>query len=75
MSAVAILGSLGGIIAFIGAVVLVIRAIFKQIGAVEDNTRTLKEIKAILMDDPSTGRMGLVTRFRLLEDRVNRASH
>lgn len=39
----AILGSLGGIVAFITAIVLVIRSVARQVSSTEDNTAAIKE--------------------------------
>lgn len=39
-----ILGSLGGIVVFIGAVFAVVRAVFSLTGATKDNTQALKEL-------------------------------
>lgn len=41
----AILGSLGGITAFVTAVVFMVRSIVRQVGATEDNTAALKDLK------------------------------
>lgn len=43
-NALAILAALGGIVVFLGAVVAVIRAIFKQIGATNANTAAVREL-------------------------------
>lgn len=40
-----ILGALGGVVVFGGAVWTVIRAIFKQVGATEDNTKALHDLQ------------------------------
>lgn len=44
MNVVLVLSSFGGIAAFLSAVVIVVRAIFKQVGATEDNTKALHEL-------------------------------
>jgi hypothetical protein len=65
----AILGSLGGIAAFFGAVFVVVRAIFRQVRATEDltrateaNTRALNEIRHIVDDH--------TVRLAVLENRA-----
>jgi len=40
----AVLGSLGGVVAFCGAMWVVVRAVFKNINAVEDNTDAVKKL-------------------------------
>jgi len=40
----AVLGSLGGIVAFAGAMWVIIRAVFRNINAVEDNTDAVKKL-------------------------------
>ena len=40
----AVLGSLGGIVAFVGAMWVIIRAVFRNISAVEDNTDAVRQL-------------------------------
>jgi hypothetical protein len=68
---VLILSSLGGIISFLGLVVLTIRGIFKIVNATDDNTSATREltnefkgIKDILNDHE--------TRLRVLDERTKR---
>ena len=44
----AVLGSLGGVLALIGAMVTVIRAIFRQVRATEDLTKAVTELRLTL---------------------------
>lgn len=44
MTATLILSSAGGICAFIAMITLVIRAIFKQVNATEDNTAAVRDL-------------------------------
>jgi hypothetical protein len=66
---VLILSSLGGIISFLGLVILTIRGIFKIVNATEDNTAAtrelteeFKEVRTILNDHE--------TRIRILDERT-----
>ena len=68
---VLILSSLGGIISFLGLVVLTIRGIFKIVNATEDNTTATREltvefkkIQDVLNDHE--------TRLRILDERTSR---
>lgn len=45
-----ILGALGGLVVFVGAVVTVARGIFRQIAATEANTAALGELTGTLKD-------------------------
>lgn len=53
----AILGSLGGVAAFLGAMFVVVKAIFKQVRTTEDNTQALIGLREtigkldVLVDD------------------------
>jgi uncharacterized protein YybS (DUF2232 family) len=71
MGAVEILGSLGGIVAFVTAVFLIIRAIFKQINAIDDNTTEIRETR-----DQVTKMAEKISdhdvRIHILEDRAKR---
>jgi hypothetical protein len=44
----AVLGSLGGLAAFGVAMWTIVRAIFKQVGATEDNTKALGDMRGAL---------------------------
>jgi flagellar biogenesis protein FliO len=44
----AVLGSLGGIIAFVTAVIVVVRGIFRQVQATDDLTRAVRELRDTL---------------------------
>lgn len=67
----AILGSVGGIVAFLTAIVIIGRGIFKQVDATEDNTRALKEMTA-KVDQLFDKYNDHETRLRVLEDRDKR---
>lgn len=43
-----VLGALGGLVAFGAAVFTVVRAIFRQVGATEDNTSALRDMRGAL---------------------------
>lgn len=68
---VLILSSLGGIISFLGLVVITIRGIFKIVNATEDNTTATREltvefkkIQDVINDHE--------TRLRILDERTGR---
>lgn len=66
-----VLSSLGGVVAAIGFIAVIIRGIFKQVNATEDNTIELAKINGTL----STVSSQLVTlerRLSLAEDRLQR---
>jgi hypothetical protein len=71
MQAFAIFGGAGGIVASIGAIIIVGRGVFRQVSATEDNTRAVREL---------TGRVESLfqlhsnheTRISVLEDRIKR---
>lgn len=71
MGALVVVGSCGGVIATISAVVVIGRGIFRQVSATEDNTTALKdlasEVKALSLTSN-----GHDTRLTVLEDRVMR---
>jgi hypothetical protein len=48
--ALAILGSLGGITAFLGAVWVVVRAVVRQSAATRDNTAAVEQLSSQLRD-------------------------
>ncbi len=50
----AILGSLGGVVAFLGAIAVIVRAISRQVGATESNTKALLDLKATVQKLDST---------------------
>ncbi len=50
----AILGSLGGVTAFLGAIAVIVRAISRQVGATESNTRALLDLKTTVQKLDST---------------------
>jgi hypothetical protein len=45
VSVVGILGALGGVAAFIGLLAVMVRGLFSQIHAIEDNTRALNDLR------------------------------
>lgn len=45
-SALAVLGALGGAAAFLGALFVVIRAVFKEVSAIDNNTTALNALRA-----------------------------
>jgi hypothetical protein len=57
----ALFGALGGLATFIAGVFVVVRAIFRQVGATEANTVALGEVKDALKDHE--------TRLRTVERR------
>jgi hypothetical protein len=74
MTATLILSSLGGIIAFVGIVVVTIRGIFRIVNATEDNTDATRDLtakldKAFDLLNNHEGRLGI------LEDRSRRNGH
>jgi hypothetical protein len=60
----AVLGSLGGVVAFVGAVWVVVRAIFRQSGATKDNTEAVDRLTSSV--DKMNG------EFHHLSERVSR---
>ena len=50
----AVLGSLGGVVAFLGAIAVIVRSISRQVSATESNTRALNELKATVQKLDST---------------------
>jgi len=42
--AVAILASLGGVVAFLGMLFVIVKSVFRQVNATEDNTKALNEL-------------------------------
>jgi methyl-accepting chemotaxis protein len=74
MVALAVLGSIGGVVALITAITLIARGIFKQVSSTEDNTQAVKDLtKAVgeLKDLIAQ----LQTRVAVLEDRNKRNVH
>lgn len=71
MTATLIISSLGGIIAFLTVIGIVVRAIFRIVNTTEDNTDALKEnTKAI---NEILSRLNHhETRLGILEDRIHR---
>lgn len=65
------LGGVGGILAALGAVLVIGRGIFRQVSATEDNTEALKGLTARL-DDLQDAVGGHETRLAVLEDRAGR---
>jgi hypothetical protein len=71
MDAALILSSLGGIVAFITGISLVVRAILKNVNATRDNTRALEElIKSVTQLRESDEAQNV--RIAVLEDRAKR---
>jgi hypothetical protein len=71
MDAALILSSLGGIVAFVTGVALVIRAILKNVNATRDNTKALEElIKTVTLLRESDDNQNV--RLAVLEDRIIR---
>lgn len=71
MDALVILGSCGGVIAAISAVVVIGRGIFRQVSATEDNTDALNKLSSEVKGLSQTS-SGHETRLSVLEDRVMR---
>lgn len=53
-SALAWTGGLGGIVVFVGAVWAIVRGLFKQVNATDDNTKALRELARQLKDLTTT---------------------
>lgn len=66
-----ILSSLGGIVAFLGLVGLIIRAIFRQINATEDNTTAVRNLTR-QVEALNTKVGELEKKVIILEDRIRR---
>lgn len=71
MNAFVIFGGAGGVVAVLGAIVMVGRGVFRQVGATEDNTAALKELTAEMQKVQGT-LAGHETRIAVLEDRIRR---
>jgi predicted PurR-regulated permease PerM len=63
----AILGSLGGVVAFIAAISVVVRSIARQVQATVDNTRALKDLKDTVLKLDATVD-GHTLRIQRVED-------
>src|SRR5260221_5484930 len=50
----AVLGSLGGVVAFLGAIAVIVRSISRQVSATESNTKALNELKDTVVKLDST---------------------
>lgn len=71
MYTLAILGSLGGIVAFIGGVWVIARGLFKLVASTDDNTTVLQELSGKM--DAITFRVNNAeTDIAVLKDRVKR---
>lgn len=71
MNILLVLGSSGGIVAFLSAVVIIGRGIFRQVAATEDNTKALQGLTDEVHDlKTMTG--SHETRITVLEDRDRR---
>lgn len=66
-----IISSLGGIVAFLGLVGLIIRAIFRQINATEDNTTAVRNLTR-QVEALNTKVGELEKKVIILEDRIRR---
>lgn len=71
MSWLPVFGGVGGILAALGAVLVVGRGIFRQVTATEDNTQALKDLTAEVHGLKGTVG-GHETRLAVLEDRDRR---
>ena len=71
MSALVILGGGGGIVAMLGAIIVIGRGIFRQVNATEDNTAATKELTA-KVENLVHGFNGHEARIAVLEDRTRR---
>lgn len=49
-TALSIVAALGGLVVFIGAIWAVVRGIFRQVGATEDNTDALERLSGNIVD-------------------------
>jgi hypothetical protein len=68
MNAVLVLAALGGGVSFLSAIVIIARAIFKQVNATEDNTEATKALSERMnkfVDQLNSHE----TRIKILEDR------
>lgn len=66
-TALAILGALGGFSAFVTSVVLILRAIFKQVTATDSNTNATQALTKSV-DELKVNISHLDTRVTILED-------
>jgi hypothetical protein len=71
VNAVLILAALGGGVSFLSAIVIIARAIFKQVNATEDNTEATKALSK-QMETVVHQMNGHETRISMLEDRERR---
>ena len=71
-TAVVVLGSLGGIIALISAVFLVIKWIMKLVNATNDNTKALTDVNNSLESFGNTVQQHTVD-IAILKDRIKRS--
>lgn len=71
MTVLIVLGGGGGIVAVIGAVIVIGRGIFRQVNATEDNTDAVKELTA-KVERLMHGFNGHESRLAVLEDRLKR---
>jgi hypothetical protein len=63
-SALAILGALGGCAAFLGALTVIVRAVFKEVAAIDNNTAALDNLRETVT--------GLDTRLNDQGERLSR---
>lgn len=73
MTATLIVSSLGGIIAFLTVIGIVVRAIFRIVNTTEDNTEALKANTAAINEILSRLNHH-ETRLGILEDRIHRGN-
>jgi hypothetical protein len=68
-TALAIVGALGGLTVFFAAVIAVIRSVVRQVGATEDNTEALRDMKDALTN--MDGKMnGIINRLDNHAERI-----
>lgn len=68
-TALAVVASLGGVLALVGAMVTVVRAIFRQVAATEELTRAVRDLR-VSMNRNEERISALGERLARLEGRV-----
>ena len=71
MNVFVVLGSLGGLVAALGAIIILGRGIFRQVNATEDNTKALQDLTG-KVDALFQSYSNHETRISVLEDRLKR---
>jgi hypothetical protein len=68
-----VLSSLGGVLAFAGVIFTIIRTVFKEVGAIEDNTKAT-QANTLKLTEMTEKINGHDTRIAVLEDRMRRGN-